>query len=105
MTVLIVGMLTALLIAGVVVALVAIPAWREGRKVLTPQGEQIVQAAKERTVDAVDAAKERIGDLAERLPLPLRSDSQVPDVPVSPALEDSSIDLRDSTAGAGQHRA
>ena len=102
MTVLIIGMLVTLLVAGVVVAAVAIPAHREGRDVLSPQGEQIVQAARERTVEAVEAAKEKVGstvgDLAERLPVSRTADD---DAAVEP---DTPIDLRDGQ-GAPQHRA
>jgi hypothetical protein len=57
MTMVIVGMLCALLLALGVVALVAVPARREGRELLTPQGEQLVQQA-----------RERVGDLRDRLP-------------------------------------
>ena len=61
MTTVIVGMLVALLLALGVVALVAVPARREGREVLTPQGEQLVQQARDRVVD-----------LRDRLPTPGR---------------------------------
>jgi hypothetical protein len=54
MTTVIVGMLLALLLAIGVVALVAVPARREGRELLTPQGEQLVQQARERVVDLRD---------------------------------------------------
>ena len=50
----IVGMLLALLLAIGVVALVAVPARREGRELLTPQGEELVQQARERVVDLRD---------------------------------------------------
>ena len=73
----IVGMLTALLIAGIVVALVAVPARREGRELLSPQGEQLVQAALGRTADAVGVAREKVGDLAEKLPVTGRDSSSV----------------------------
>lgn len=72
----IIGMVVALVLAAVVLALVAVPARREGRDVLTSQGEQLVShalertadavgAARERTADAVGAARERVGELAE----------------------------------------
>ena len=54
MTTVIVGMLLALLLAVGVVALVAVPARREGRELLTPQGEQLVQQARDRVVDLRD---------------------------------------------------
>jgi hypothetical protein len=66
MTSVIVGMLAALVIAGVVVALVAIPARRAGRELLSTEGEQLVQAARERTFEVVGSAREKVGDL--RLP-------------------------------------
>jgi len=49
MTTVIVGMFVALVLSLAVVALVAVPARRQGRDVLTPQGEQLVQSARERT--------------------------------------------------------
>ena len=44
MTSVVLGMLFALAIALAVVGLVAVPARREGRELLTPQGEQLVQS-------------------------------------------------------------
>ncbi|MGN6302822.1 MAG: hypothetical protein ACTHN8_17195 [Angustibacter sp.] len=104
MTVLIFGMLVTLLIAGVVVAAVAVPAYREGREVLSPEGEQLMQAARERTVEAVGTAKEkvgeRVGDLAERLP------SRSGEVDATPSTADGpqEIDLRDSAVEPAQRR-
>lgn len=104
MTVLIFGMLVTLLIAGVVVAAVAVPAYREGRDVLSPEGEQLVQAARERTVDAVGSARERVGervgDLAERLP------SRSADSETSPSVADGApaIDLRDAPVETAERR-
>jgi hypothetical protein len=72
----IIGMLLTLVLAAVVLALVAVPARRQGRDVLTPHGEELVQAARERTSEAVDAARDRVGDLAERLPLVPRGTSR-----------------------------
>ena len=76
MTIVIVGMLLALLLALGVVALVAVPARREGREVLTPHGEQLVQQARDRVVDLRDRlptpgrdAGERVGaDTDQRAP-------------------------------------
>ncbi|KQX69561.1 hypothetical protein [Angustibacter sp. Root456] len=99
MTVLIIGMLVTLLIAGVVVAMVAVPAYREGRDVLSREGEQLVQTARERTVEAVGTAREkvgeRVGDLAERLPN--RSADAEPTYEPAPsaALGPQEIDLRE----------
>ena len=56
MTTVIVGMLVALVLAVGVVALVAVPARREGRELLTPHGEQLVQQA-----------RDKVGDLRDRL--------------------------------------
>lgn len=101
MTVLIFGMLVTLLIAGVVVAAVAVPAYREGRDVLTPEGEQLVQAARERTVEVVGTAREkvgeRVGELAERLPIRSSDAGTSP----SPADGPAEIDLRDPATPAG----
>jgi uncharacterized membrane protein YccC len=83
----IIGMLVALVLAAVVLALVAVPARRAGREVLTSQGEQLVSQARERTADAVGAARERVGELADRLPVG-RSESAEP-VP-------QTIDLRNA---------
>ena len=71
-----------------VLALVAVPARREGRDVLTSEGEQLVSQALERTAEAVGAAKERVGGLAERLPVGRGGDHKAPDT----------IDLRDVPA-------
>ncbi|HEX8496256.1 MAG TPA: hypothetical protein VF661_03600 [Actinomycetales bacterium] len=59
MTPVVVAMLLALLLSLAVVALVAVPARREGRELLTPQGEQLVQTARERTGEAASAARAR----------------------------------------------
>jgi hypothetical protein len=85
----IIGMLVALALAAVVLALVAVPARRAGRGVLTPEGEQLVIHARERTVEAMGSARERVGELAERLPVS-RGDAGAP-VP-------ETIDLRDAPA-------
>jgi hypothetical protein len=52
-----------------VVALVAVPARREGRELLTPQGEEIValvkekaEATVEKTGDAITTAKDKVTD-------------------------------------------
>jgi uncharacterized membrane protein YccC len=87
----IVGMLVALVLAAVVLALVAVPARQQGRELLTSQGEEIVSQALERTVGAMGAARERVGELADRLPLPGGEGRQhAPDT----------IDLRDAEQAA-----
>jgi hypothetical protein len=82
----IVGMLVALVLAAVVLALVAVPARQQGRELLTSQGEELVSQALERTVGAMGAARERVGELADRLPLPGGEGRPAPDT----------IDLRDA---------
>jgi hypothetical protein len=66
----ILGMLIALVLAAVVLAAVAVPARQQGREVLTTQGEELVSQAFERTAEAMGAARTRVGELADRLPLP-----------------------------------
>jgi hypothetical protein len=69
MVALIIGMLVCLGLAVAIVAVVAIPARREGRELLTPQGEDLVALVKERTEatlektgDALTSAKDRMSD-------------------------------------------
>lgn len=52
MVALIIGMLICVVLALAVVALVAIPARRDGRDILTPKGEEVVTALKERQQSA-----------------------------------------------------
>ena len=52
MVALIIGMLICVVLALAVVALVAIPARRDGRDILTPKGEEVVIALKERQQSA-----------------------------------------------------
>lgn len=66
---LIIGMLICVGLAVAVVALVAIPARREGRELLTPQGEELIAVVKEKTEstlektgDAITSAKEKVSD-------------------------------------------
>lgn len=54
MTALIFGMLLCLALALAVVALVAVPARREGRDVLTAHGEDVVSALRDRTEQLKD---------------------------------------------------
>ncbi|HEV7173338.1 hypothetical protein [Pedococcus sp.] len=69
MVVLIVGMLICVGLAVAVVGLVAVPARREGRELLTPQGEELVATVKERTESTLDrtgealtSAKDKVAD-------------------------------------------
>jgi hypothetical protein len=49
-------------LAVVVVCAVAIPARRQGRDMLTPKGEEVVTAMREKTGSAVETAREKTGD-------------------------------------------
>ncbi|WP_270888589.1 hypothetical protein [Pedococcus sp. 5OH_020] len=51
---LIIAMLLCVGLAVAVVALVAVPARREGRDLLTPQGEEIVALVREKTETTID---------------------------------------------------
>ena len=69
MVALIIGMLLCVGLAVAVVAVVAIPARREGRELLTPQGEDFVALVKEKTEntiektgDALTTAKDKVSD-------------------------------------------
>lgn len=59
---LVVGMFVCVVLAAVVVGLVAIPARREGRDVLTPKGEQVVATVRQHTGRAADVAQRRGGE-------------------------------------------
>jgi hypothetical protein len=61
MVALIVGILLCVVLAVAVVGLVAIPARREGRDVLTPKGEEVVTRLRDRTGSAVDAVRVKSG--------------------------------------------
>jgi hypothetical protein len=69
MVALIIGMLVCVGLALAVVAMVAIPARREGRELLSPQGEELVALVKERaeatvekTGDALTTARDKVSD-------------------------------------------
>lgn len=62
MLVLVVAMLLTVVLAVAVVCLVAVPARREGRDVLTPKGEDVVSKVREKTGSAVGTAREKAGD-------------------------------------------
>jgi hypothetical protein len=77
---LIIGMLLCVGLALAVVAIVAIPARREGRDLLTPQGEELVALVKEKTEstiektgDVLSATKDKV---AESMPGPLGDSSE-----------------------------
>jgi hypothetical protein len=89
MVALIVGMLLCVVLALAVVALVAIPARREGRQVLTPLGEEVVSAAKERTQDALERTGEAIvatkDKVADSVSAPREDDASAPATASAPA--------------------
>ena len=62
MVALIIGMLICVALAVAVVAVVAIPARREGRDLLSPQGEEMISAARDRAREATGSALEKTGD-------------------------------------------
>lgn len=62
MVVLVFGMLLCVALAVAVVGVVAIPARRQGRDVLTPKGEEVVSRVREATGSAVETALEKTGD-------------------------------------------
>lgn len=62
MVALILGMLICVALALVVVALVAVPARRDGRGILTPQGEEVVSALKQRQQSARGRLDRSTGD-------------------------------------------
>ena len=90
MTTVIIGMLVALLLSLGVVALVAVPAHREGREVLTPHGEQLVQQARDRVVD-----------LRDRLPTPGRDAGERRDVADAAAADRAAGEEQDRTTRHG----
>lgn len=103
MTTVIVGMIVALVLALAVVALVAVPARREGRDLLTPQGEQLVQTARERTTEAASAAREKTVEVAGAARERVRGSTPdaSPDAEAEPAAEaapEAEIDLREERA-------
>lgn len=62
MVAVILGMLVCVGLAIAVVGLVAVPARREGREVLTPAGEKAISRVRDRTGTAGDSAREKGGD-------------------------------------------
>jgi hypothetical protein len=63
MFVLEVGMLLSLALGVVVVCVVAVPARRAGREMLTPKGEEVVSVVREKTGDALDAARDKVAEV------------------------------------------
>ena len=67
MVVLIVGMLICVGLAVAVVGLVAVPARREGRELLTPQGEELVATVRERTESTLDRTGEALSSAKDKV--------------------------------------
>ena len=63
MIALVFAMIVCLVLGLAVVAVVAIPARREGRGVLTARGEDVVTRVRERTESVTSAARDRTSDL------------------------------------------
>jgi hypothetical protein len=59
---LIFAMLLCVVLAVAVLGMVAIPARREGRDLLTPKGEDVVSRVREKTGAAVETAREKTGE-------------------------------------------
>jgi hypothetical protein len=62
MFVLVLGMLLSVGLAVVVLFVVAVPARRDGRDVLTPKGEDVVSLVREKTGEALGTAREKTGE-------------------------------------------
>ncbi len=65
MVALVLGMLVCVALAIAVVGLVAIPARRQGRDLLTPKGEEVVAIVREKTGSAVDTARAKTGEAVD----------------------------------------
>ena len=60
---LVIAMLLSVGLAVAVMGLVAIPARRQGRDMLTPKGEAVVSRVRERTGSAVETARDKVTDV------------------------------------------
>lgn len=63
---LILALLVSVLLAAVIVGLVAVPARREGRQVLTPRGETLVTSVAERKEKVARTAKDKSSAVTRR---------------------------------------
>ena len=63
MFVLVLGMLLSVALGVATLCMVALPARREGRKVLTSKGEDVVSLVREKTGDALETAREKTGEV------------------------------------------
>lgn len=61
MSAVVITMSLIVLLAVAVVCVVAIPARRQGREMLTAKGEDVVSRVKDKTGSAVDTAREKTG--------------------------------------------
>lgn len=59
---LVVAMLVSVGLAVAVLCVVAIPARRHGRDVLTPKGDDVVSMVREKTGEALDTAREKTSE-------------------------------------------
>ena len=62
MFVLVLGMLLSVVLGVATLCMVAVPARREGRELLTPKGEDVVSLVREKTGDAIETAREKTGE-------------------------------------------
>jgi len=58
---LVLAMLFCVGLAVAVVCMVALPARRDGREVLTPKGDRVVSAVRDKTGSVVETAREKTG--------------------------------------------
>ena len=65
MFVVVLGMLVSLALAVVVLFMVAVPARRERRYMLTPKAEDLVSQVRGRTGDALETAREKTGEVLD----------------------------------------
>jgi stringent starvation protein B len=72
---LIIGMLICVGLAVAVVAVVAIPARREGRGLLTPQGEELIAVVKEKTESTIEKTGDAIVTAKDKVAETVTSDS------------------------------
>ena len=63
MLLLVIAMLLSVGLAVAVVGVVAIPARRQGRDMLTPKGEAVVSRVRERTGSVVETARDKVTDV------------------------------------------
>lgn len=57
------GMLLSISLAVAVLFVVAVPARRQGRDLLTPKGDDMVSMVREKTSEALDAARDKVSEV------------------------------------------